>query len=77
MGPSVGIGSGPRICPGRNLALLEMKLLLSMLYKKFEVERVSKTEGVGEVFTLATPPAGLKIRLRRRFVSATTTTRFA
>jgi cytochrome P450 len=72
MGPSEG--SGPRICPGRNLALLEMKLLLSMLYKKFEAECVSKTEDVRDVFALAMSPAGLKVRLRRRSVSATATT---
>jgi cytochrome P450 len=65
---------GPRICPGRNLALLEMKLLLSVFYKNFEAERVSKTEDVREVFAFARSPAGPKVRLRRCSVSATTTT---
>ena len=35
-------GSGPRICPGRSLALTEMKLLLAMLYGSFEVARVGE-----------------------------------
>ncbi|MCO6181135.1 cytochrome P450 [Ciceribacter sp. RN22] len=59
-------GSGARICPGRHLALLEMKLVLAMLYKSFEVERVSKAEEVREQFAIAMSLAGLKVRLRPR-----------
>ncbi len=59
-------GSGARICPGRLLALLEMKLLLSMLYKNFEVERVGNAEEVREQFAFTMSPVGLKVRLRGR-----------
>ena len=38
-------GSGPRMCPGRSLALLEMKTCLAMLYRSFDVERVGDFEG--------------------------------
>ena len=62
----IPFGSGPRICPGRVLALLEMKLLLSMLYRNFNVERVGRAEGVREEFASAMLPVGLKVRLRRR-----------
>lgn len=62
----IPFGSGARICPGRLLALLEMKLLLTMLYKNFEVERVGKAEEVLERFAFTMSPAGLKVRLRRR-----------
>lgn len=62
----IPFGSGPRICPGRGLALLEMKLLLSMLYRNFNVERVGGAEGVRENFAFAMTPVGLRVRLRRR-----------
>jgi cytochrome P450/nitrite reductase/ring-hydroxylating ferredoxin subunit len=62
----IPFGSGPRLCPGRVLALLEMKLLLSMLYRNFNVERMGRTEGVRENFAIMMSPVGLKVRLRRR-----------
>jgi cytochrome P450 len=39
---------GPRLCPGRVLAVLEMKLLLSMLYRNFNVERVGERKASGK-----------------------------
>jgi len=62
----IPFGSGPRLCPGRVLALLEMKLLLSMLYRNFNVERVGGAEDVRENFAFTMSPVGLKVRLRRR-----------
>jgi cytochrome P450/nitrite reductase/ring-hydroxylating ferredoxin subunit len=66
--PSVHMpfGTGPRICPGRVHALLEMKLLLSTLYKNFDVERVGGGEDVRETFAFAMSPVGVEARLRRR-----------
>jgi cytochrome P450/nitrite reductase/ring-hydroxylating ferredoxin subunit len=62
----IPFGSGPRICPGRSLALLEMKLLLAMLYKNFEVQRAGDVGEVKEAWALTMSPVGLKVRLRRR-----------
>ncbi len=59
-------GSGPRICPGRSLALLEMKLLLATLYGAFDVERDGDGKDVREQFAFTMSPAGLKVRLHRR-----------
>jgi cytochrome P450/nitrite reductase/ring-hydroxylating ferredoxin subunit len=62
-------GTGPRICPGRSLAILELKLLVSMLYKNFDVDRVGAAGAVQEKFAFTLTPAGLDVRLRPRAVS--------
>ena len=38
-------GSGPRMCPGRYLALLEMKMAMAMLMSSFEVDAVDTPDG--------------------------------
>jgi cytochrome P450/nitrite reductase/ring-hydroxylating ferredoxin subunit len=62
----IPFGSGPRMCPGRSLALLEMNTLLSMMYKSFVVERAGRAEDVTELFGFTMSPAGLRVRLRPR-----------
>ncbi len=61
-------GAGPRMCPGRYLALLEIKLTMSMLLAHFDIERVDTPHGGDAVehmaFTMA--PVGLRMRLRER-----------
>lgn len=59
-------GSGPRLCPGRTLALLEMKLVLAMLYKAFDVDREGPAGAVAERFTFTMNPVGLRVRLSPR-----------
>lgn len=63
---SLPFGSGPRICPGRSLALLEMRVVLSTIYRSFVVERVGRSEDVSELHSFTMMPRGLRVRLRRR-----------
>lgn len=61
-------GAGPRLCPGRYLALLEMKMVLSMLARNFELVEVGP-EGGGaprEHLAFTMFPVGLKMRLAER-----------
>ncbi|HEY6728220.1 MAG TPA: cytochrome P450 [Polyangiaceae bacterium] len=62
----VPFGSGPRICPGRSLALLEIRMVLGLLYKNFVVERVGRASDVKEHMAFIMGPQNLRIRLRRR-----------
>ncbi len=62
----VPFGSGPRICPGRTLAILEMRVALATIYKSFDVERVGSTAEVTEVLAFTMAPRGLHVRLHRR-----------
>lgn len=59
-------GSGPRLCPGRALALLEMKVALATLFGAFSLERVGRRAEVAERFAFTMGPRGLRVRLRRR-----------
>jgi cytochrome P450 len=61
-------GAGPRMCPGRYLALAEVKMVMAMLLAQFEIESVTSPKGeqVEERLSLTMSPIGLKMRLRAR-----------
>ncbi|HOA95733.1 MAG TPA: cytochrome P450 [Quisquiliibacterium sp.] len=65
---SMPFGAGPRMCPGRNLALLEMKMAMAMLLRHFDIERVATVDGgpVRELLAFTMAPYGLRMRLRVR-----------
>jgi len=65
---SMPFGAGPRVCPGRNLAMTEMKMALAVLLGSFEIESVA-TAGGGEPaeqlsFTMAPEPLTMRLRAR-------------
>jgi cytochrome P450 len=59
-------GGGPRFCPGRYLAMAELKVVLSMLFRNFELELDPHAPPVEERFTFTVTPSALPVRLRRR-----------
>ena len=65
---SMPFGAGPRICPGRYLALQEMKLVLVTLLTRFEIQAVGTEDGgePAERLMFAMAPVGLRMRLRLR-----------
>jgi len=65
---SMPFGAGPRICPGRFLAILEIKLAAAMLLQTFDIVSVSTPDGrpAQEHMALTMVPVGLRMRLRPR-----------
>lgn len=68
---SMPFGAGPRICPGRYLALLEIKAAMAMLLGRFEIEAVDTVDGAEprELMKFTLTPVGLRMRLRERAAS--------
>jgi cytochrome P450 len=62
---STPFGSGPRTCPGRYLALLEIKLAVAMLLSRFTLQSVVAADGkpVQERFGFVMSPYNLRMRL--------------
>ena len=65
---SMPFGAGPRMCPGRYLALQEMKMVLLTLLTRFDVATVGTADGgePAERLMFAMAPVGLQMRLRVR-----------
>jgi cytochrome P450 len=61
-------GAGPRMCPGRYLALTEMKMLMAMVLTRFDIESVTAPGGAEaqERMSFTMVPVGLQMRLRAR-----------
>jgi len=57
-------GGGPRFCPGRYLALAEIKMVATMLARNFRIRR--EPGAVGERYQLSMMPTGLRVRLEAR-----------
>lgn len=62
----VQFGAGPRVCPGRHLAAVEMRLVLSMLMKHFKVKLAADPATIEEVTAFAMVPNRMPVRLEWR-----------
>ena len=65
---SMPFGAGPRTCPGRYLALLEIKVAIAMLLARFDIVSVDTAHGgePREVMGFVMEPEALRMRLRMR-----------
>ncbi|MBR0693858.1 cytochrome P450 [Bradyrhizobium lablabi] len=59
----VQFGAGPRVCPGRSLAAVEMRLVLSMLARNFSMELAANLDTIKEVQGFTMMPSSLPVRL--------------
>ena len=57
-------GAGPRVCPGRHLAGVQLRLVLSMLARNFSVELAANPETIGEVMAFTMKPGSMPVRLK-------------
>lgn len=65
---SIPFGAGPRICPGRYLAMLEIKMAMAMLLSTFDIHSVATDDGAEpeERLSFTMQPVGLMMRLHAR-----------
>jgi cytochrome P450 len=59
-------GSGPRFCPGRGLAMCEIKMAMAMLCRNFTVTRDQSGQPVRELFSFTMMPENLSVEFAPR-----------
>jgi cytochrome P450 len=57
-------GAGPRVCPGRHLAGVELRLVLSMLARNFSMELAVDADAIKEVLAFTMMPSSMPVRLK-------------
>jgi len=65
---SMPFGAGPRICPGRYLAMLEIKMVLATIARNYELIEVGTADGAPprERMAFTMSPVGLRMKIRAR-----------
>lgn len=59
-------GAGPRFCPGRQLAMLQIKMVTAMLCRDFEVSLPPNAQPLQDVYNFTVGPAHVYAKLRPR-----------
>jgi len=65
---SIPFGAGPRVCPGRYLAMLEMKMVLAIIARNYRLVEVGTEDGAPprEHMAFAMSPVGLRMKISAR-----------
>ncbi|WP_250626788.1 cytochrome P450 [Pinirhizobacter soli] len=63
-------GGGARLCPGRFLALTEIKVVVAMIMRNFELEPDPKAPPAKELLNFFMAPSSVPVRLKKRVPSA-------
>jgi cytochrome P450 len=71
-GVALPFGAGPRMCPGRYLSLIELKVAMAVLLGRFEIVDVRARDRLepAEVMGFVMGPTGMAMRLRSRKTGA-------
>lgn len=59
-------GAGPRFCPGRQLAMLQIKMVTAMLCRDFEVTRPKDARPLEDIYNFTVGPTNVYATLRPR-----------
>jgi len=59
-------GAGPRFCPGRYLAMMQIKMFIAMLCRDFEVVRPADAPGMEDIYNFTVGPTSVYALLRPR-----------
>lgn len=59
-------GAGPRVCPGRHLAVVQMRLVLSTILNSFHMDLACTPESIEEMNAFTVMPSRMPVRLRPR-----------
>lgn len=62
----VPFGAGPRLCPGRSLALLEIRTVMSMVARNFDIVAAAGGPPVGERFAFTLIPTNVRLMFDER-----------
>ncbi|RHZ86544.1 hypothetical protein Glove_50g110 [Diversispora epigaea] len=59
-------GRGLRSCPGRNLAMTQLKILMALIYRKYDIELVDPTAPIKYKYAIISLCYELKVRIKLR-----------
>jgi cytochrome P450 len=62
----IPFGSGPRVCIGQSFAMMEAKIILATIMRKFEVELDESNEFAPQAFITLSNKDGMKVKLKSR-----------